>query len=180
MMKGPASLAVERLKISEEAAAAPTKSSPAMTQEDTFDMTLLDQAAACVIEPFPRICWDSTDAVDLQDEYITHYSSPRQKKKLFFMSSQARRLKRRRRGSCDGYLVRCSEVFESLLRVNDGTTLEDVDNGDEHQSGAANRQRTSSTSSSKKTKRQHSNDSSDYSMSPYVLGEDENSPDPFP
>lgn len=175
-MKGPASLAIERLKISKAAEEILTMASPTMIQEDTFDMSLLKEAAAaCAVEPFPKIpC--KLESKDGQAERFAHHSSPQQRKKVFFMSPQARRLKRRRRGSCDGYLVRCSEVFESLLRINGGTSIED----DEYQRSVVNRQQRSTTRSSKKTKREDSNDLNESAEICSDWGLYENNPESFP
>jgi hypothetical protein len=170
-MKGQASLAVERLTASQEPAA--VLEAEKVSNEDSFDMSLLEQATALVEEPFPTIAWNSLDSY--QDGY---HRTAEQRKKLLFMSPQVRRLKRRRRGFGHGYLVRCSEVLESVLLINDGTTLEDVDNGDEHQLAALKNQ--TPHRRTKKSKRHVSNDSSDSSTTHYFWDTDENSPDPFP
>jgi hypothetical protein len=132
-MNGPASLAVAMLNCSKDCGG---RISPQRgISEFSFDMRLHDDALTSGMEePFPIISWVSDNRIAAVEHSVDFQQPPSPKpcKQLFFMSSQARRLKRRRRGCCAGYLVRCSEVFESLLHISDGSTLENAGNGDEY------------------------------------------------
>jgi hypothetical protein len=108
-MNRPATLALESLSQHEHS----TSISPSTeTYNASFDLSGLDHAMSSVCEPFPNISW-SNDCVSPRP-----FLSSTRRKQLFLMSPKAANLKCKRRCSCDGYLVRCAEVFPSLAQIS--------------------------------------------------------------